>query len=243
VQDPSTSATILNRTYAFGDGIDLTAITDDRTAPTPTPGSTGNAYSYPGTNNKLASIAQGATTVRSFAYDGAGNITADTRGGATYTYRYNKRGRLDELTVGATVTADYSYDGLERLAIRTTQNMTPAGTTHYLYDRSGHLLVEADDSGQTLREYVWLDDMPLAVVSDVDTGSPNLYYVHADQIGTPVRMTDASKNVVWDAFYLPFGAVQSIAGSATNNLRFPGQYFLIEDGCITIGTGITTFRL
>ena len=64
--------------------------------------------------------------------------------------------------------------------------MTPAGTTHYLYDLAGHLLVEADDTGQTLREYVWLDDMPLAVVSDVNTASPNLYYVHADHLDTPV---------------------------------------------------------
>jgi RHS repeat-associated protein len=64
----------------------------------------------------------------------------------------------------------------------------------------------------------------------VNTGSPNLYYVHADQIDTPVRMTDDSKSVGWDAFFLPFGAVESISGSATNNLRFPGQYFLIEDG-------------
>ena len=155
---------------------------------------------------------------------------ADTRGSTTYNYSYNNRNRLAELTIGSTVTADYIYDGLERLAIRTTQNMTPAGTTHYLYDRAGHLLVEADDTGQTLREYVWLDDMPLAVVSDVNTASPNLYFVHADQIDTPVRMTDVSKNVVWDAYFLPFGGVISIIGSATNNLRFPGQYFLIEDG-------------
>jgi hypothetical protein len=34
------------------------------------------------------------------------------------------------------VTADYSYDGLDRLAIRTTQNTTPAGSTHYVYDRA-----------------------------------------------------------------------------------------------------------
>ena len=107
--------------------------------------------------------------------------------------------------------------------------MSPAGTTHYLYDLSGRLLVEADDTGQTLREYVWLDDMPLAVVSDVNTISPNLYYVHADQINTPIRITDGSKAVVWDAFFLPFGAVESISGSAAT-LRFPGQYFLIEDG-------------
>jgi uncharacterized protein RhaS with RHS repeats len=77
--------------------------------------------------------------------------------------------------------------------------MTPAGTTHYLYDLTGHLLVEADDTGQTLREYVWLDDMPLAVVADVDTMSPNLYFVHADHLDTPLRMTDTSKAVVWDA--------------------------------------------
>src|SRR6266542_860858 len=28
----------------------------------------------------------------------------------------------------------------------------------------------------------------------------------------------------------PFGAVYSITGTATNNLRFPGQYFLLEAG-------------
>jgi hypothetical protein len=47
--------------------------------------------------------------------------------GTTYNYAYNKRGRLAELSIGSTVTADYTYDGLERLAIRTTENMTPAG--------------------------------------------------------------------------------------------------------------------
>ena len=70
--------------------------------------------------------------MRAFSYDGAGNVTADTRGSTTYNYRYNKRGRLDELSIGSTVTADDTYDGLERLAIRTTQNMTMTGTTHYL---------------------------------------------------------------------------------------------------------------
>jgi hypothetical protein len=65
------------------------------------------------------------------------------RGSITYNYRYNKRGRLDQLTIGSTVTANYTYDGLERMALRITQNMTPAGTTHYIYDRAGRLLMEA----------------------------------------------------------------------------------------------------
>jgi YD repeat-containing protein len=44
----------------------------------------------------------------------------------------------------------------------TTSNMTPAGTTQYVYDLAGHLIAEADSSGNTLTEYVWLNDMPLA---------------------------------------------------------------------------------
>jgi RHS repeat-associated protein len=81
-----------------------------------------------------------------------------------------------------------------------------------------------------LTEYVWLDDMPLAVVANVDTSSPSLYFVHADHLNRPIRMTDGSESVVWNAVYNPFGDVYSITGSASNNMRFPGQYFLIEDG-------------
>lgn len=191
---------------------------------------TTNVLNYASTNNLVGSITQGSTTVRSFGYDAMGNVTTDTQGGTVYTYRYNNRARLDQLTIGTTLTASYTYDGLERLAIRTTQNMTPAGTTHYLYDRSGQLLVEANASGNTVREYVWFDDMPLAVVADVDTATPKLWYVHSDHLNRPIKMTDDSKAVVWDAIYRPFGEIVSITGSGSNNLRFPGQYFLIESG-------------
>jgi hypothetical protein len=69
-------------------------------------------------------VTQGAN-VRTFTHDAAGNVTADDRVGTSYNCRYNNRARLDRLTIGSTVTADYTYDGLERLALRVTQNMTP----------------------------------------------------------------------------------------------------------------------
>jgi YD repeat-containing protein len=141
-------------------------------------------YAHPSTNNKLSTVTQGSN-VRTFTHDAAGNVTADDRVGTTYNYRYNNRARLDRLTIGSTVTADCTYDGLERLAVRVTQNMTPAGTTHYVYDRQGHLIVEADGGGKTLREYVWLGDMPLAVVADVGTMSPKQWFVHADHLDCP----------------------------------------------------------
>lgn len=46
------------------------------------------------------------------------------------------------------------YDGLERLAVRVTQNMTPSETTHYIYDLNGHIIVEASGTGATVREYI-----------------------------------------------------------------------------------------
>jgi YD repeat-containing protein len=96
-------------------------------------------------NHQLSTVTQGSN-VRTLTHDAAGNVTADDRVGTTYNYAYNNRGRMSELTIGSTVTAD--YNGLERLAIRTTQNMSPAGTTHYVYDLAGHLIAEADNTGQ-----------------------------------------------------------------------------------------------
>ena len=55
-------------------------------------------------------------------------------------------------------------------------------------------------------------------------GGSGLFYVHADHLGTPQKMTDGSKVLVWDAVYKPFGETQSITGTASNNQRFPGQY-------------------
>jgi RHS repeat-associated protein len=54
--------------------------------------------------------------------------------------------------------------------------------------------------------------------------------VHPDHLDRPTKMTNASQAVVWDAYYWPYGEVRSITGSASNNLRFPGQYFLVESG-------------
>ncbi|HYB83300.1 MAG TPA: RHS repeat-associated core domain-containing protein [Mycobacterium sp.] len=190
-----------------------------------------SVYGYPATSNLLTQITQGATTVRSLTYDGAGNIVGDSRSGTLYGYAYNDRNRLAQVSVGGQVTASYVYDGLERMAIRSAPGLTPSGTTHYLYDLSGRLMAEASSSGTILTEYAWVDDLPLAVFANLDTAAPNLWYVHADHLNRPIKMTDGTtKAVVWDAVYWPFGAVYAIGGAATNNLRFPGQYFLLESG-------------
>jgi RHS repeat-associated protein len=43
-------------------------------------------------------------------------------------------------------------------------------------------------------------------------------------------MTNATRATVWQAFYNPWGEPYSLSGTIENNLRFPGQFFLIETG-------------
>ena len=62
------------------------------------------------------------------------------------------------------------------------------------------------------------------------TSAPGIHYVHADHLGTPQKMIDASQALVWDAVYTPLGQVPAITGTATNNQRFPGQYADAETG-------------
>ena len=50
-----------------------------------------------------------------------------------------------------------------------------------------------------------------------------LYYVHADHLGAPQKITDVTKAVVWDGQFTPFGVTHSITGALTANWRMPGQ--------------------
>jgi hypothetical protein len=47
----------------------------------------------------------------------------------------------------------------------------PASTTtlHLVHDSDGNVIAEYDDTGALLREYVWLEDRPIAAIT---AGSP-----------------------------------------------------------------------
>lgn len=56
--------------------------------------------------------------------------------------------------------ADYVYNALGQRSRKTTAT----DDTVYLYDLSGQLLAEYDASGSHLRDYVWMDGAPVAVI-------------------------------------------------------------------------------
>ncbi|WP_289016551.1 RHS repeat-associated core domain-containing protein [uncultured Methylobacterium sp.] len=192
---------------------------------------TTQTYTYPTTSNRLSAITQGGTAVRSFLYDAAGNQTSDTRSGTAYVTTISDAGRIGQVSVGGSVKANYSYDGRNRLSVRQTLNATPSGTTHVIHDVWDHPIVETNGAGQAVREYVWVGDIPVAVLDGSSTpANPTLLWVHVDHLGRPELMTDATKAVKWKAAYEPFGMVSAITGAAALQMRFPGQWFQLEAG-------------
>jgi RHS repeat-associated protein len=188
--------------------------------------------SYDALSNRITGMTENAAALRSYAYDGAGNIVTDTRPGEVFGFSYNARNRPTSVTRNSVAYASYAYNAFEQLVAReTTAPGGPSGTVHYIHDLDGHIIAEADAAtGAVTRDYIWMasndnqpTDLPLAVAEGA-----NLYHVHTDHLGRPTRMTDAAKASVWQAAYNPHGEAAGLSGTISNNLRFPGQVFQIE---------------
>lgn len=207
---------------------------------------TSDYYGYPSASNRLTSITRNNNPHRTIVLDNSGNTVSDTEtGGLAKAFTYDSRGQLKTVTVGSSLKGTYTYNYAAQLVSRTLTNTTPSGTIHYIHDIEGNVIAETDGLGNTVREYIWMpsgsgsdtegkqaisaSSLPLAVIADVDT-APKLYYVHADHLNRPIAMMDAAKVFVWRATFLPFGDVHSITGSASNDNRFPGQWFNLESG-------------
>ena len=193
-------------------------------------GTTTNRTQYYGSNdNRLGSIWENGAQLRSYTYDNAGNTLTETRPGESFAYTYNKRNRLSAVTRNTVSYASYGYNALEQLTTRTTTAAGgPTGQIAYTYDLDGHLLTQATaSSGVKTREYIWLPandnspvDLPLAVI---DVATNTISYVHADHLGRPISMTNGAKATVWQATWKPWGEVQTLSGTNSNNLRFPAE--------------------
>ena len=186
-------------------------------------GSTLNLTISP-TSNRMTGTTGARTT--SYGYDGAGNTL--TYSGNVFVYKNS--GRMKTVTVAASTTT-YLYNALGQ---RVKKSGGVAGTVLSMYDEAGHLLGEYNGTGGLVQETVWLGDIPVATLRP---GTPAvIYYVHANNINTPVAVSRPSDNKFrwqWhpDAFGVgtPNENPQSL-GAFKYNLRFPGQYYDQETG-------------
>ncbi|SHM96323.1 RHS repeat-associated core domain-containing protein [Rhizobacter sp. OV335] len=189
-----------------------------------------STYTTEATSNRLTSLTNPA---RSFGYDNAGNTTSDS---ANYTATYGLNGAITSITK-AGVTGSYDYDAKRRRIRKVTST---GETVIFVYDLEGQLLGEYDQTGKALREYVWLDNIPVAMfMPDPTNASPSaaplVFYIHADHLNAPRIVVDRNGAKRWRWLAEPFGTTAPETnpdglGAFGQNLRFPGQYADAESG-------------
>ena len=162
---------------------------------------------------------------RSLSYTPHGNVANDNQGnGNVLGFSYNNNNRLIQLANLGQPQANYALNDLGQRVMKTVPG-APSQTVVFHHALDGSLLAESDGSGNVLREHIYVEGQPVAVA----TGG-QLYFVHADRLGTPQRITDTNENIVWDTTYQPFGQPASLTTLVTYNLRLPGQYADQESG-------------
>ena len=126
---------------------------------TKTTGANTDSYTYGATSNRLVSIAPASGPARSFAFDANGSTTAD----GTNQYAYDTRGRLIQ-AISSAGTSQYQINALGQRVQKTAPGTNGPVATVFHYDARGRLIAEGTVAGAFKREYLYLSDIPIAVV-------------------------------------------------------------------------------
>ena len=235
---PSGGPAVINLTFGWQADGRLASSADgvgNRT-PTTTTATLLKASVASGSNQVTGTTTLAGTTARTLSYTPGGLLTQDIRAGATtYGYAYNAARRLVSVTQGGSAAGNYAYDFAGQRVWRQTFG-SGAAQTAYVHDRNGHLLAEHDAvTGAVRREYVWIDDMPVAL-ADISGSTVTVSYIHTGQIDEPLEVTSAAQAVVWNGYVDPFGNGSTFATPTLNpgiDMRLPGQSLQLETGSLS----------
>ncbi|WP_432460635.1 RHS repeat-associated core domain-containing protein [Agarivorans sp. QJM3NY_25] len=157
---------------------------------------------------------------RSYRYDRYGNQVLASQSKVRQQRVFNGLNQLVRLSEGRKH-AEYHYDALGRRS----RKITSSGTTDYLWE--GQQLIGEHCQGQfTWYVYEPNSHRPLAMIKQ-----GQVYHYHLDHLGTPIRLSDEQGNIVWQAHYQAYGAIEQLSiNQISNPLRFQGQYHDDESG-------------
>ena len=154
----------------------------------------------------------------SFSWDPRGNLTSD---GST-TYSYDLENRLTGAS--GTYNASLSYDPMGRLY----QTTSGSATTTFVYD-GDRIAIEYDGSGNLLRRYAYgqSGDKPLVWYEGSGVGQSNRRYLHSDQQGSIIAVSDGNGSTLGVNQYDPYGVRNSLN---QGRFQYTGQAYIPELG-------------
>jgi RHS repeat-associated protein len=156
-----------------------------------------------------------------FGYDANGNLisVANPPTGPT-SYVYDAENRL--VSASGASNATLSYDPLGRL----WQISAPTGTTRFLYD-GDQLIQEYNGSGTLLRDYDFGPGTDAPLIQHEYAGGFVRKFLHADQQGSIVAVTDTNGNAIAINSYDEYG----IPGAGNvGRFQYTGQAWIAELG-------------
>ncbi|OMH39304.1 putative Ig domain-containing protein [Motiliproteus sp. MSK22-1] len=132
-------------------------------------------YIYAPDSNQLQQVdyLTGASlATRSFDYNANGNLTKDSYiGGPVRDLSYNQANRYLAADLNGTPRADYRYNSLGQRTVKIAQGYLKTLGDHYHYDENGTLLAVTDRNGSLKREYLYLENLKVAVLVETDTAN------------------------------------------------------------------------
>jgi len=165
--------------------------------------------------------------VNPYQYDAAGNLQMDGQN----CYSYDAENRLSSVvpkvfvpstglwvcgSPGATSARSYLYDPDGR---RVAKLQNGSISEQYYYDAGGHMITDADASGNTLRAEIFAGGRHLATWTNNAT-----YFNHADWLGTERVRTNSSGSTCQIISSLPFGDGQNITGACGGGDPSPNHF-------------------
>ena len=163
-------------------------------------------------------------------YDNAGNTLSI--GGTARGFVFDGSNRMTQAKQGGVTVATYAYNGKGEQVRRTPASATD--TRYFVHDEAGHLLGIYDANKARVQEFIWMDDLPVGVVS-----GGQVYYIQPDHLGTPRAVIDPVREVAvwtWPLTGEAFGTGapnEDPDADGTNfvlDLRFPGQRYDAASG-------------
>ncbi|MHB8474182.1 MAG: RHS repeat-associated core domain-containing protein [Gammaproteobacteria bacterium] len=198
-----------------------------------------STHSVPTQNNRLRKL--GSADMLS---DANGNMLSN----GTWSYAYSAHNRLTQAKQSNAIVGSYSYNGLGQRIVKTLAN---GKGREFLYGQNGELLVETDQGGTVLTEYIYLDGTLLAIYQPDDNANGQTN-AQEDAAGTNPISADydgdgLSNNTEWfvtgtDARNPDTdgdGSSDSVevakGTDPLNNKSYPGDGDLNQDGLVDAG--------